>query len=168
MVKYIYIFIAALLVASVVYFYQKTTQLESVVASTESENNKLRLALDQAHDEAARQAAARPPSDIMLTVTAYTSPPVKHHPKKRHAKPPKKILTASGTKPIKGAIAVSRDLFEQGWGFGKKVYIRDQGIFTITDLMHSRITKTIDIYMDTKDDAIQFGRKQLEVLLLDV
>jgi len=97
----------------------------------------------------------------MLTVTAYTSAK-----RRRHSK--KKILTASCTKPAEGAVAVSRDLFNQGWKFGKRIYIRHHGIFTITDLMHSRKVKCIDIYMDKRVQAIQFGKKQLEVLLLDV
>jgi len=169
MVKYAFLLILALLLASVFYFHQKAAQMESLVVSLEDENNTLRLALQQRPDETDRQGAveesAPPASNIVLTVTAYTAPPSKHHPKKKQVK---KRLTASGAKPIRGAIAVSRDLFEQGWGFGKKVYIRDHGLFTITDLMHSRITRTIDIYMDKKEEAIQFGKKQLEVLLLDV
>ena len=37
-----------------------------------------------------------------------------------------------------GTIAVSRDLFDQGWVFGRKVRIEGLGIFEINDLMNKR------------------------------
>ena len=167
--------------AAVFLFYQNTAHSERLakqanlgrtVLSKKHHNNIVRATLHGAHKEHQAQNAFNLPdlhalaispaiSRSILTVTAYTSK--KHN---KHHK--KKVLTASSTSPEEGAVAVSRDLFKKGWKFGKRIYIRHHGIFTITDLMHSRKVKWIDIYMDKKVQAIQFGKKQLEVLLLDV
>ena len=75
-------------------------------------------------------------------------------------------ITAANTKVRPGIIAVSRDLFNKGWIFGKKVYIKSLGIFTIEDLMAKRKTNQIDIFMPDTTAALAFGRKNLEAYLL--
>ena len=166
MVKYVYISILVFLAAFAFYFYEKTVQLESLVAAAKDESAKQWSMLYRnppwsSSPNLSIWAAVPPSPGEVLTVTAYSSPrPLK----KRRVK---KVLTASGTKPVRGAVAVSRDLFQRGWGFGKRIYIKNHGVFTITDLMNSRIVRTIDIYMDNRTEAIQFGKKRLEVLLID-
>lgn len=93
-----------------------------------------------------------------LTITAY-SPTVAEC-------GPNPTVTASMTKVRPGIVAVSHDLFAQGWVFGKKVYVQDHGIFEIADLMAKRHTQRMDIFFQNTDEARRFGIKQTTVALL--
>ena len=67
-------------------------------------------------------------------------------------------FTAASMRPVKaGTIAVSRDLFDAGWVFGRKVYIKGLGIYEVNDLMNARYTNRIDIFMWDTQKAKQFG-----------
>ena len=77
-------------------------------------------------------------------------------------------ITASMTKIRPGVIAVSRDLFDQGYVFGKKVYIHGLGIYTIADLMNKRFINRIDVYIGDKKQALEFGLKQVKISLLEM
>ncbi len=96
---------------------------------------------------------------MKLTVTAYSA-----RSSETDDTPTK---TASNRTVQKGIVAVSRDLFDMGWVFGKKVYVEDYGVYTIDDLMHERKRKQLDIFMHDTQQALQFGRKTLNVFLLD-
>jgi len=74
--------------------------------------------------------------------------------------------TAIMTKPRAGMVAVSRDLFQDGWTFGKRVYISGHGIFTIGDLMAGRHTESIDIFVHKREDALQIGRSTARAVLI--
>jgi 3D (Asp-Asp-Asp) domain-containing protein len=78
------------------------------------------------------------------------------------------LIAASMRKVRLGTVAVSRDLFEQGWVFGKKVYIQGHGIFEINDLMNRRFDNSMDVFMWEEKKALEFGRKRLKVALLDI
>jgi 3D (Asp-Asp-Asp) domain-containing protein len=93
-----------------------------------------------------------------VTLTAY-SPTVEEC-------GPDPFTTASMTKVRPGIVAVSRDLYEQGWVFGKKVYVKGHGVFEIADLMSKRHTQRMDIFFPSTEDARQFGIKQTTVALL--
>lgn len=93
-----------------------------------------------------------------VTVTAYT-------PSKNECDTDPHI-TASMQNVRAGTVAVSRDLFEKGWVFGKKVYITGLGIYEISDLMHKKHTNKIDIFMWNKKDALSFGRKKTMAALI--
>jgi 3D (Asp-Asp-Asp) domain-containing protein len=95
-----------------------------------------------------------------LEVTAYT-PTVREC----NAEP---LIAASMRKVRLGTVAVSRDLFEQGWVFGKKVYIQGHGIYEINDLMNRRLENSMDVFMWEEKQAREFGRRQLKVALLDI
>ena len=95
-----------------------------------------------------------------LTVTAY-SPTKDQCDSDPH-------ITASMLPVKEGTIAVSRDLFESGWVFGKTVYIKGLGIFEIRDLMNERYTNRADVFMWQRKDANKFGKKTLTVALLDL
>lgn len=77
------------------------------------------------------------------------------------------FTTASMRTVRPGFVAVSRDLFEQGWKFGKKVYVKGHGVFEIADLMGKRHTKRLDIFIPDTKEALRFGKKQLTVALLE-
>lgn len=106
-------------------------------------------------------AIADPVPNRVCTVTAYS-------PVELTQSPGEQLFTASAARPKEGMVAVSRDLFNHGWVFGKKVYIKNHGVFTISDLMGQSKSKSVDIYMDDQGRALQFGKKQIEVVLLDV
>ena len=79
---------------------------------------------------------------------------------------PDPLITASMAKPRPGIVAVSRDLFDAGWVFGKKVYVKGHGVFEIADLMSKRYTERMDIFFPSTDQARRFGKKQVTVALL--
>lgn len=75
-------------------------------------------------------------------------------------------ITASQSKVRPGIVAVSRDLFAQGWVFGKKVYVKGHGVFEIADLMNKKHSKRVDIFIPDTNEAKRFGKKQTIVALL--
>jgi 3D (Asp-Asp-Asp) domain-containing protein len=78
-------------------------------------------------------------------------------------------ITASGVRVREGGVAVSRDLFWAGWTYGKKVYVDQLGIFTITDVMNERWTDRIDVFMWNLRQAKQFGvKKGVKAVLLNI
>jgi 3D (Asp-Asp-Asp) domain-containing protein len=117
------------------------------------------MALDEERQELARQVAELRNMWVKeVTVTAY-SPTIEEC-------GPDPFTTASMGKVRPGIIAVSRDLFDEGWVFGKKVYVKGHGIFEIADLMSKRYTQRMDIFFPDTDQARQFGKKQITVALL--
>jgi len=77
------------------------------------------------------------------------------------------LIAASMRKVRLGTVAVSRDLFDQGWVFGRKVRIEGHGIFEINDLMNKRFRARIDVFMWDKVKAKKFGKKRVKVALLE-
>lgn len=68
--------------------------------------------------------------------------------------------TSSMEKAKPGMVAVSRDLFDDGWTFGKRIYISGVGIFTIADLIKNTHKNKIDVLMFDKKAAKKFGIKK--------
>ena len=66
-------------------------------------------------------------------------------------------ITASMIRAKPGMVAVSRDLFDDGWTFGKRIYISGIGIFTVADLIKSTHKNKIDVLMFNKKAAKKFG-----------
>jgi len=116
-------------------------------------------ALDEERQELARQVAELEKMKIKdVTVTAYSPTETECGPEPH--------VTASMVKARPGIVAVSRDLFDQGWVFGKKVYVKGHGIFEIADLMSKRHTQRVDIFFPDTEEARRFGVKQVKVALL--
>lgn len=96
-----------------------------------------------------------------VTVTAYSP--------RRRETDSTPFQNAAMEKVREGDIAVSRDLFEAGWVFGKKVWVEGRGIYTIMDLMNSRYEKRVDIFMMKTFKARKFGmNKDVIIALLDI
>lgn len=93
-----------------------------------------------------------------VTITAYTPSVNECDSDPQH--------TAIMTKPKPGTIAISRDLLEAGWTFGKRVWIKNHGVFVINDLMNKRYKNRIDIVMFDKNQAIQFGKRESIAVLI--
>ena len=157
--------------ATVAYLWrQDVTRMEYSVLQSDKTTIAMRLDLEKVRDESTLLRAvvmanlskiADPVPNKVCTVTAYS-------PVELTQQPGEQLITANMSKPKEGMVAVSRDLFNHGWVFGKKVYIKNHGVFTITDLMGQSKSKSVDIFMDDQGRAIQFGKKQIEVVLLDV
>jgi len=101
---------------------------------------------------------ARPgaPAPVAATVSAYS-------PEETGG-----ARTATGRKPHRGIVAVSPDLYEAGWTFGREICVSGHGVFVIGDLMGAKKAKAVDIFMDTRAKALRFGRRHLQVRLLPV
>ncbi|WP_243544912.1 3D domain-containing protein [Pseudodesulfovibrio tunisiensis] len=141
-----------------------------VVKQQEIEGLKHKLALAEQTAEARKalveearllqQAVASNSAVKKVTVTAYnpTTGQCDEDP----------LVAASMRKVRTGTVAVSRDLFDQGWVFGKKIRIEGLGIFEINDLMNKRFTNRIDIFMWDEGQARQFGKRISKAALLEI
>ncbi|MBF0481127.1 MAG: 3D domain-containing protein [Desulfovibrionaceae bacterium] len=167
--KHFICILLGLLVLSLYVAFDHITGLKHTVAQYEFKVQALESELGKEHDEALilrkfvyanLSRIASPIPNRRLTVTAYS-------PDECVADNPL-LLTASSSRVREGIVAVSQDLFRQGWVFGKKIYIKNQGVFTITDLMSTAKRRSIDIFMNDGQRAVQFGKQQIEVVLLDV
>lgn len=73
-------------------------------------------------------------------------------------------ITASGTVVTEGQTIAAPPTLP----FGTKVYIPYfDKVFTVEDRGGAIQGKRLDIYMDDVDNALEFGRRNLEVLILD-
>lgn len=96
-------------------------------------------------------------SNIECTITAYSPD------KNQTDSTP--YQTAIMEKPIPGwTVAVSWDL---RYLLGRLIYIPELGIRRVNDLMNKRYKKRIDICVPDKDMALEFGKKQGDVVVID-
>jgi len=97
---------------------------------------------------------------LLVTVTAYNAEPAQ-----TDSDPD---IAASMRRVRPGTIAVSRDLFDKGWVFGRKVRIEGLGIFEINDLMAARHDKAVDIFLGSNQQANAFGKRRTRAALLNI
>lgn len=95
----------------------------------------------------------RKPKTKRVKVTAYTP----------HECGGSKV-TASNTMVREGIIAVSKDLYAEGWTFGRIVII-DNRKYTIEDILPSR-NQGLDIFFWSRTEAKEFGVQHKHVTLL--
>ena len=88
------------------------------------------------------------PKYKIVTVTSYCSC-------EKCCGPNAKGITASGKKVKTGMIAAS-----MGMKFGTRVRINGQ-VYTVEDRLARRFDDRIDIYMDSHEDALKFGKRNL-------
>ena len=74
-------------------------------------------------------------------------------------------IAASLQPPRPGTVAVSRDLFNMGWTFGKRVYLKGLGPYVINDVMNERYQMRVDVFIDHKRAAKEFGVRTTEAIL---
>lgn len=77
-------------------------------------------------------------------------------------------ITASMRRVRPGTIAVSRDLFDKGWVFGRKVRLEGIGIYEINDLMAARHNSAVDIFIHSNSQALAFGKRRIKAALLSI
>ena len=107
-----------------------------------------------------------------LTITAYSP--------RRRETDSTPFITASNKRIRQGTVAVSQDLFREGWTFHRNVFIQcspgkkgmlevkrgECGIFEIYDVMHRDIEMTIDLAFLSTKKAYRVGRRVRNVALL--
>ena len=94
-----------------------------------------------------------------LTITAYSSTE-----DQTNSKP---FETACMTEPAIWTVAVSQDLYDNGWTCGKRVDVSGLGILVINDKMHPRKRDQIDVWVRSRGQANRFGvMKNVKVQLL--
>ncbi|MFC4639535.1 hypothetical protein [Deinococcus hohokamensis] len=108
-------------------------------------------------------AAARPSGrTAIVRATAYNSLPGQ-----TDGSP---FITATGTRVRPGVVALSRDLLRL-FPYGSKIMIEDLSgrynfkgrVFVVEDTMAARKTNSLDIWMGTRTEAINFGARQLRI-----
>ncbi|MFC4427512.1 hypothetical protein [Deinococcus navajonensis] len=80
------------------------------------------------------------------------------------------FITATGTRVRPGVVALSRDLLRL-FPYGSKIMIEDLSgrynfkgrVFVVEDTMAARKTNSLDIWMGTRTEAINFGARQLRI-----
>jgi 3D (Asp-Asp-Asp) domain-containing protein len=98
--------------------------------------------------------------NAVVTVTAYNADPAQ-----TDSDPD---IAASMRKVKPGTIAVSRDLFDRGWVFGRKVRLEGIGIYEINDLMATRHSRAVDIFIHSNSQALAFGKRRIKAALLSI
>jgi len=66
------------------------------------------------------------------------------------------VIMASGKEVYEGAIACPRNI-----PLGTKIEVKDHGTFTCEDRKAIRFDDEFDVYSDSIDEALEFGRKTL-------
>lgn len=82
------------------------------------------------------------------------------------------FITATGTRTRPGVVALSRDLLRI-FPYGSRITIEDLSgkynhllrgrVFYVEDTMAARKTNSIDIWMGTRSQALQFGARQVRI-----
>jgi 3D (Asp-Asp-Asp) domain-containing protein len=98
--------------------------------------------------------------NALVTVTAYNNDPAQ-----TDSDPD---IAASMRRVKPGTIAVSRDLFDRGWVFGRKVRLEGLGIYEINDLMAARHNRAVDIFLYSNSQAQAFGKRHIKAALLNI
>lgn len=69
------------------------------------------------------------------------------------------FITADGSRVRHGIIAVSRDLLET-FSYGDSLYVDGFGWYEVHDTMNARWTSRVDIWTDSRYEAIQNGKQR--------
>lgn len=94
------------------------------------------------------------PEYILMQASAYT---------KSIEEGTHKGITRSGTQVSRGTVAVDPRVIP----LGTKVYIEGYGHAECLDTGGAIKGNRIDLYMETKEEAFEFGRRQVKVYILD-
>ncbi len=76
------------------------------------------------------------------------------------------FVTAANTPTRPGTLAVSRDLLREytpgaPFSFGDRVHVHGVGEFLVEDSMNARWATRIDIWFASREEAVQFGRREV-------
>jgi 3D (Asp-Asp-Asp) domain-containing protein len=77
------------------------------------------------------------------------------------------FTTASSIRVREGIVALSRDLEKRyNLKFGDLIYIEGIGLFEFQDRMHRRWKNKVDIFMWSRQRAIQFGKQSGKIVIM--
>jgi len=81
------------------------------------------------------------------------------------------FLTASMTHVRPGVIALSRDLIRRynpdaPFRYGDRIRVEGVGEFVVEDTMNQRYEKRADIWFETTDEAVRWGKRTLAITLV--
>jgi len=152
--------LAAALACSLVTLAAQASELRELKSFTSTEYRAEVTRMVVTDQEYLRRLEAQNHPVATVTVTAYNAEPAQ-----TDADP---NIAASMRRVRPGTIAVSRDLFDKGWVFGRKVRIEGLGIFEVNDLMAARHGKSIDIFMGSNQQCQSFGKRRIRAALLSI
>lgn len=148
---------------------------DALAQNTPSQNSAQQAAQNQAAQNRAAGVAATQASDVVAVTpirgksviarsTAYNSTPGQ-----TDATP---FITATGTRTRPGVIALSRDLLRI-FPYGTRVMIEDLSgryssmlknrVFIVEDTMAARKTNSVDVWMPTRSEALNWGARQIRI-----
>ncbi|MBM3320915.1 MAG: 3D domain-containing protein [Candidatus Eisenbacteria bacterium] len=109
-----------------------------------------------------RAVALLPPLEVVVTAYSPTECQTDSLP----------FVTATNTHPRPGVIALSRDLIRAfnptaPFRFGDRVHLAGIGEFIVEDTMHERWNRRADIFFESTDDAIRWGKRRLAITLVE-
>ena len=152
--------LAAALVCSLAALAAQASELQALKSTNGSEYRAEVARMIVTDQEYLRRLEAQNKPVALVTVTAYSA-----EASQTDADPD---IAASMRRVRPGTIAVSRDLFDKGWVFGRKVRIEGLGIFEINDLMAARHDKSIDIFIGSNQQCQAFGKRRVHAALLSI
>lgn len=74
-------------------------------------------------------------------------------------------ITASGKPAEVGDAAISRDLEQRGLRFGDRIHLIGIGDYAVTDRMHEKWTKRVDVFFKDHKKAMLFGKKRAHLIV---
>lgn len=140
-----------------------TMQAPATTPAQASQTRAAAIAQVEATTDTIAQSVIRGRTAI-VRATAYNSVPGQ-----TDATP---FITATGTRVRSGVVALSRDLLRQ-FPYGSKIMIEDLSgrfngmlngrVFIVEDTMAARKTGSLDIWMSTRSQAINFGARTVRI-----
>lgn len=152
--------LAAALVCSLAALAAQASELDALKCSTGPEYRAEVARMFVTDQEYLRRLEAQNKPVAIVTVTAYSA-----EPSQTDSDPD---IAASMRRVRPGTVAVSRDLFDKGWVFGRKVRIEGLGIYVINDLMAARHGNSIDIFIGNAQQCQAFGKRRVHAALLSI
>lgn len=145
-----------------------TTMITNKLQTIETENKELKDTLDRYKEVLPKGILSRGsrPKPITMEVTAYD---LSYASCQKYPSDKGYGITSSGNKVNEwDTVAAGSNI-----PFGTKLYIPffadkpNAGIFTVSDRGGAITTRRLDIFMESRSDALEFGRRELEVFVLD-
>lgn len=152
--------LAAALICSLAALAAQASELDALKCSTGPEYRAEVARMFVTDQEYLRRLEAQNKPVAIVTVTAYSA-----EPSQTDSDPD---IAASMRRVRPGTVAVSRDLFDKGWVFGRKVRIEGLGIYVINDLMAARHGNSIDIFIGNTQQCQAFGKRRVHAALLSI
>lgn len=146
-------------------------QIQQVQSQTESQNkNKVQNKLQNVTKEKVTMCATEPESELIPEPKPINKEENKNHMimqasayTKSREEGTYNGITRSGTQVSRGTVAVDPRVIP----LGTKLYIEGYGHATALDTGGGIKYNRIDLYMETKEEAFEFGRREVRVWIIE-